>query len=299
MLQSISKDKYNEDIFKDFGLTIFDEAHHAPSKFFSKALPIISSKRTIGLSATPNREDKLEKVLYWFFGNIMYKIDNPSYDKLSIHTLEFTSTDVDFREFKMRNGELNRALTINKISGNDERNELIIKIILHVIKDNNRKIILLSDRINQLTIIEAKLKYNNISNYSYYIGNMKQKDLDESSKSQIILGTYAMASEGLDIPDLNCLILCTPRKQIEQSIGRIVRKLDDNTLPIVYDIIDNLPTFVNQSWVRKKIYHNLKCKVGNIQDINNLNVVTYSYKNSNTVVKKKPLTMEEIFLTNY
>ena len=49
----------------------------------------------------------------------------------------------------------------------------------------------------------------------------------------------------------------------------------------------------------KKIYHNLKCKVGNIQDINNLNVVTYSYKNSNTVVKKKPLTMEEIFLTNY
>ena len=45
MLQSIAKDKYDQDIFKEFGLIIFDEAHHAPSKYFSRALPIISSKK--------------------------------------------------------------------------------------------------------------------------------------------------------------------------------------------------------------------------------------------------------------
>ena len=38
MLQSIAKDKYDYDIFSDFGLIIFDEAHHAPSEYFSKAL---------------------------------------------------------------------------------------------------------------------------------------------------------------------------------------------------------------------------------------------------------------------
>lgn len=36
MLQSIAKDKYDPNIFRDFGLVIFDEAHHAPSEFFQK-----------------------------------------------------------------------------------------------------------------------------------------------------------------------------------------------------------------------------------------------------------------------
>ena len=62
MLQSIAKDKYDDNIFNEFGMVIFDEAHHAPSQHFSKALPIISCKFTIGLSATPTRPDKLEKV---------------------------------------------------------------------------------------------------------------------------------------------------------------------------------------------------------------------------------------------
>ena len=73
MLQSIAKEKYDLDIFRDFGLVIFDEAHHAPSKFFSRALPLISCKKTLFLTATPKRSDKLEKVLYWYFGDIIYK----------------------------------------------------------------------------------------------------------------------------------------------------------------------------------------------------------------------------------
>ena len=64
MLQSIAKDKYESDIFADFGMVIFDEAHHAPSEYFSKALPIISCKRSLALSATPKRSDKMEKVLF-------------------------------------------------------------------------------------------------------------------------------------------------------------------------------------------------------------------------------------------
>ena len=30
MLQSIAKEKYDLDIFREFGMVIFDEAHHAP-----------------------------------------------------------------------------------------------------------------------------------------------------------------------------------------------------------------------------------------------------------------------------
>ena len=73
MLQSIAKDKYEYDIFSDFGMIIFDEAHHAPSEYFSKALPIISCKKSLALSATPKRADKMEKILFWYLGEIAYK----------------------------------------------------------------------------------------------------------------------------------------------------------------------------------------------------------------------------------
>jgi superfamily II DNA or RNA helicase len=34
---------------------------------------IIALKKTLALSATPKRNDKLEKVLFWYFGDILYK----------------------------------------------------------------------------------------------------------------------------------------------------------------------------------------------------------------------------------
>ena len=98
MLQSISKDKYSSDIFKDFGLVIFDEAHHAPSQYFSKALPIIACKKTLALSATPNRADKLEKILFWYFGDIMYKAPAEAINNLVVTKENGFSTLAELEE---------------------------------------------------------------------------------------------------------------------------------------------------------------------------------------------------------
>jgi len=89
MLQSIAKDKYDTEIFRDFGLVIFDEAHHAPSKYFSRALPIIACKKTLSLTATPKRQDKLEKVLYWYFGPILYTIPSEKTNKLLVKIFKY------------------------------------------------------------------------------------------------------------------------------------------------------------------------------------------------------------------
>ena len=73
MLQSICRDKYPKDIFKRFGMVAVDEAHHISSRVFSNALPIVSTKYMMGLSATPNRKDGLTKVFKWFLGDIAFK----------------------------------------------------------------------------------------------------------------------------------------------------------------------------------------------------------------------------------
>ena len=78
----------------------------------------------------------------------------------------------------------------------------------------------------------------------YYVGGMKVDKLKQSESKKIILGTYAMASEGLDIKTLTTLIMATPKSDVCQSVGRILRS--KHTSPLVIDIIDPHVIFKNQ-----------------------------------------------------
>ena len=70
MLHSISMKDYDPSIFSSFGTVVVDEVHHIAARVFSNALPKVSSKFMIGLSATPNRKDGLSKVFEWFIGDV-------------------------------------------------------------------------------------------------------------------------------------------------------------------------------------------------------------------------------------
>jgi len=257
MLQSIAKDKYDTSIFKDFGLVIFDEAHHAPSKYFSRALPIIACKKTLALSATPNRSDKLEKVLYWYFGNIIYEAEPEKNKNVLVKIIKYNIEHPNFKEYKQNFGEdINRPKTINKLIQIDKRNKFIIDNIKEILLEEERKLLILSDRVEHLNILKNLLD-NALSDIStsYYIGGLKQKVLDESEKAQVIFATYSMAAEALDIPTLNTLIMVTPRKEVEQAVGRITRKTDHPVQPLIIDIVDQLPSFVRQGYCRRRFYN--------------------------------------------
>jgi hypothetical protein len=130
-----------------------------------------------------------------------------------------------------------------------------------------RKILLLSGRIDQLTNIHDQLATAHITTiggreitHGYYYGNQgsnKKKHrlmLQESAKCDVVLGTFAIASEGLDLPDLNTEIMATPVTDVEQSVGRILRKYHEKLNPIVVDLVDSCGNFSRQASVRAKFY---------------------------------------------
>ena len=129
---------------------------------------------------------------------------------------------------------------ITNITNIHERTKTIMNFLLQIKnQENKRKILVLSERIEHLE--KMKLYINNNSSYStsFYIGGMTEKKLKESEKAEIIFSTYQMSSEGLDIPTLNTIILATSRKNVEQSVGRILRKQDGYEIePLIIDIID-------------------------------------------------------------
>ena len=267
MLQSIAKDKYDSDIFSDFGLIIFDEAHHAPSEYFSKALPIISCKKSLALSATPKRSDKMEKILFWYLGDIAYQAPPNENRNVSVRIYNYDLDHKKFSEARLPfTGEVNRPKTLNRIVALKKRNTFIIQILEELLEEKGRKVLILSDRIEHLKELKEKIDSLDVS-CDLYIGGRSQKQLDEASKAQILLGSYGMASEGLDIPTLNTLIMTTPRREVEQSIGRIIRKKGD-VQPVIIDIVDMLPSLSRQGTYRRKLYKKLKYNI-KLFEVNN------------------------------
>jgi hypothetical protein len=160
----------------------------------------------------------------------------------------------------------------------DERNNFIIKIIKDILQaEPNRKILVLSGRVNasktdkgvnHLEELSNKLSAddNYADNWGYYVGGMKRINLEISSEKQIILGTYDMAQEGLDIPDLDTLILASPLKgDIVQTCGRILRG-GAAYQPLIVDIIDQIKPFSEQARSRYGYYKSNKynCEFFNV-----------------------------------
>ena len=114
------------------------------------------------------------------------------------------------------------------------------------------QIMILAHNKSLLEYLYNAIEHREMDTVGYYVGGMKQSELKYSESKRIILGTYAMAEEALDIKTLSCLLLATPRSDVTQAVGRILRMKHEQT--IVVDIIDQHKTFKNQSKKRESFY---------------------------------------------
>jgi superfamily II DNA or RNA helicase len=259
MIQTICLRDYPVDAFSGYGFTIFDECHHLGAQHFSGVLRKIQTQHMLGLSATPKRDDGLTKVFEYYLGKPVYeeKVREPD-STVQVRALWYQNEDpayanspVDWR------GELVTARLMTQVVSCEPRTALVIQQVQDLAKDPKRKILVLSERRGHLEAIEAGLK-GLIK--GYYVGGMKQADLDKNAETcQVLLATYAMASEAMNIKALNAMIMASPRKKVEQSTGRILRVAADKRelFPLIIDVIDQHDTYVRQWYLRAAYYR--KC----------------------------------------
>ena len=129
----------------------------------------------------------------------------------------------------------------------------LLKTLKDIITERTEcQIMILAHNKTLLRYLYNGIQSQNIGTVGYYIGGMKDKDLKISETKQIIIATYAMAAEPLDIKTLSVLLMATPKTDGEQAIGRILRKKNVNAL--VVDIIDQHPIFQRQWKKRRQFY---------------------------------------------
>jgi superfamily II DNA or RNA helicase len=254
MIQTMYTKTYDQSVYSQFGLTIIDEVHRIGSEEFSKTLLKTITPYMLGISATVERKDKLTSLLYMFIGPRIYSETRANDDTVCVRALEFVTHDDEFNavdtDFR---GQVKYSSMMSKLCSYGPRSDFIVKLIHDLIIENpDGQIMVLAHYKNVLKYLYEKITFMGFASVGYYIGGMKQKDLEISETKQIVIATYAMAAEALDIKSLSRLVMATPKSDIIQSVGRILRMKHEN--PIVVDIIDNHECFQNQWFNRKRFY---------------------------------------------
>lgn len=286
MLQSLSMKEYPEDQFAEFGLTIVDEVHHISAEIFVRALQKIVTQYTLGLSATMNRKDGLSKVFKMFLGEIIHKEKREQDTVVTVKAIEYKVNDEDFNnmEYDYR-GNPKYSTMISKLCTFNPRSEYILHIIANELKiNNNQQIIILAHNKNLLVYLFKAIEYRKMASVGYYVGGMKQKDLKLSENKQIIIATYSMAAEALDIKTLTTLVLATPKTDVEQAVGRILRV--KHSSPLIIDIIDQHDIFKKQWGKRRVFYHKNNYKIMHTDDYKSDNWKEMNKKSSKQIEKE-------------
>lgn len=260
MIQTMHSRDFHVNAFAPFGLTVIDEVHRIGSEEFSKTLFKVVTPYMLGISATVERKDRLTKILYMFIGPKIYSEERTDDDLVNVRAIQFKSGDSEFNttEYDFR-GSPKYSTMISKLCAFGPRSDFIVRVIRDLqIEHSDKQIMVLAHNRDLLTYLYDAIRHK-ISEeenmVGYYVGGMKEKDLKITEGRRIVLATYAMAAEALDIKTLSTLIMATPKTDIEQSVGRILRAKGQN--PIVVDILDT-HEYLKRQWNTRKTFYK-KC----------------------------------------
>ena len=250
MIQSLALKDYDSKIFKNIGLTIVDECHHIASDAFSRSIPKVTSKYMLGLSATPERKDKLMFVIHWLLGPLLYKSNTADKvdAKVKVEYYEFEPPDKQFNDVILNpSGVMFTSLMINKVVDYKPRNQFLIEILKDVYPEKGRQILVLTDRVDHAKVLFDMLPLaiqKDAGILSRKVESAERTKMTETKK--ILIATYQMCKEGFDVATLNTLLMATSRPDVDQILGRILRvEKDKRTIqPLILDIVD--PAFRRQ-----------------------------------------------------
>ncbi len=276
MLQSISSRDYDPAIFDNFGTIIIDEAHHIAAPVYSKAMVKFPSKNIIGLTATPDRLDGCGAAIYWLCGQEAYRAER-TWEEVNIRMIQYTrgdETELVYKWKKDKNGKpmAKHPEMVNRMVADEVREDMVAQLAGEQ-WSQGRWVLILCDRRDQVSDIAHLLSVAHSElEVGIILGGSKKRKKGpdpnaEALTKQVIVSTYHFFSEGTDVPRLDTLIFATPRGNIQQAVGRILRPHPDKATPLVIDVCDDFSLYTGMMWKRHKFYRKFGYQIKRMSDV--------------------------------
>lgn len=255
MVQSLMiEGKYPPAFYKHFGLLVLDEVHHMAAECFIRVCQTIHAKTRLGFSATPTRPDGKTPLLHWHIGPV--KVRGTILALVPKVLVRSTGWQVP-PGIVYKPGRM--VLASKAMASHDGRNLEIVNFVRQSY-DAGRTVLVLSDlrelhldRLFQM-LASAGIPGQQIG---YYVGGMTKQELGVTKKCRVVLGTYAMCATGTDVPQWDTLVMATPRSQVKQPVGRVLRAMSGKKQPVILDLVDRNEVFQAFHRTRLKTYYSL------------------------------------------
>lgn len=251
MLGSLLSRRYAEAFYEWPGLVITDEVHRIGAPTWGRCIAQFRSRWRLGLSATPRRKDGADDVFLWNIGPVLYRCKEQRRSPL----VKRYKTGVHLPA-RIDGDKLSDATLTRILSKSTKRNGQIVATLIQAVQ-TGRKIIVFSDLREHLLELQEGLKlmapdiHSDAFTGSWFtpewlatgrklspkFRKRSKEELKRAEGAQVIFATYQMAKEGLDIDTLNTVFLTTPKTDVEQAVGRILRTQGPKD-PIIVDFID-------------------------------------------------------------
>jgi len=258
---------------KDYDLIVLDEAHHATASSYKQMMLRHSKSRILGMTATPHRLD----------GAPLKGVFDAVVETPGIASLQDMGVLVEAKEFSV--GKKIDVSELKTIRGDYDQVQLGVKV---------RETILFGDIINEYRrfadgmkslVFCVDVQHATEVAYEFNKAGIHAASVDGStptkqrqfiydrfhSGSLKILTNCMLYTEGVDVPDIECVIMLRPTKSLclyLQMAGRGLRRSGDKNACIILDHANNhsIHGTINEDRVWR--YSTRKRMVGGNSEIN-------------------------------
>ena len=260
MIQTLQSRRFPPEFYAQFGTTIVDEAHHTAARTFCATMEEVSSRFILGLTATPERADRLSHIVNWELGPEAFRARRPADAAVRVRTVVYRG---GAREVVMqRNGNVCMSSMYNKLAEEKARTAFIVRLIENILQSEpRRQLLVLTHRVAHVeelrSALQSALQSDGCGSVACLRTGLKGAEREAAMCAQGIVSTYQLCSEGMDIPSRNTLVLATPKSRVEQTVGRIQRSTshrEGECTPLVLDVVDPFSVFAGMARARARHY---------------------------------------------
>ncbi len=245
-IQSMSREeiltKYSRD---EFDYIIIDEAHRSGANSYHKIMDYFNPKMFLGMTASPERTDSFD-VFKLFDNNIAYEIRlQQALEEDMLCPFHYFGISDILVDGKFVNDKADFSLLTS-----DERVKHIVKNINYYGYSGDRvKGLIFCSRNEEAKILSEKLNMEGFRTMALSGGSSqfeREKAVERLSSDSYDMLDYIITvdifNEGVDIPEINQVILLRPTQSpiiFVQQLGRGLRKNRDKEFVTIIDFIGN------------------------------------------------------------
>ena len=238
-----------------FGLLVCDECHHVPATTWLRVVSGIAARHRVGLTATPKRRDGLETWMSMALGPTVFQIDQTTLDQTGrtmapeIRVVR-TGHDVQVQE--------HAAATMRGVLEDHDRHRLTLAVVRALASDK-RTILVLTTLVDHAQTLAFDV--GGVALVGSVPAKKRTKALEDVRAGRVrVLVATQLADEGLDLPQLDAVVLTAPtshKPATRQRIGRACRSLPGKRTPVVVDLVDDGQWAARKWSARRSLYGDL------------------------------------------